>query len=147
MKPKSKGDFLFVESRDFLRRTDLSAQAKVLSSILRSYCNGEGMCFPTIPQLATDSGLSESTVEKYLLELRTREVVAWVIFRDEFKHRRRLYRLRPYPRRPWGKIYPMDHGVKSTPLSVTIVNSKLFKWPAWCRESQADPRGCSDRAP
>lgn len=141
-----KADFLYIESRDFIRRQDISAQAKTLCGILRSYCNGEAMCYPTIPQLSRDSGLSESTTEKYLDELREKEIIAWNIFRDEHQHLRRLYKLRQYQRKAGGKIYPVGQGVKSTPLSVTILNQRLFVWPAWCQESKMGS-SCDMRAP
>lgn len=142
-----KGDFHWQEFRSFWHRTDLSITEKGLLVLMRSYANLAGQAWPTLPQIAKASGLHIETVERHLAALKAKKELAWQEFRDDHGHRRHLYQLPNFRPNPRGQNTPMALGGKIPPLTVTIVNKRMFTVPAWCRESEVNPNGCNQRAP
>lgn len=143
---KRAGDFYFVDSRDFWRREDLNHTEKSILSVLRTYANSEGDCYPTIPQIAQNLGLFHVTVSKYLKGLKSKRELKARYGRDEFGHSRVLYTV-PLFRNPTHKICSMARPTSNRGQSVTILNKKLVKLPAWCREGDVDGKGCDEQAP
>lgn len=141
-----KKEWVFTDSRTFWERTDLTMQEKAICTILRGYSNWEGHAWPTLIQIAHCLQIHAETADRHLQSLREKKEVSWRNYVDDEGHRRRLYRIVLF-KNPWGKITPMAHGGKKPPLTVTIVNNRLIQMTAWCRDEDADPRGCSDYAP
>ncbi len=54
----------------FLYRTDLPSRAITVYLYLDDRANKEGTCWPAIPTIARDTGLSQSTVRRALQDLR-----------------------------------------------------------------------------
>lgn len=144
-KKKTIKEWVFCDSKTFWFRQDLNLTEKGLLTLLRCYCNRAGQAWPTMEQLASNSGLHVETVEIHLASLCRKGELSWQSFRDEDGHKRRLYQVQLF-QNPWGKITPMAHGGKNPPLTVTIVNKKLFVMAAWCREDQANPSGCDEQS-
>lgn len=119
-KTKTGGDWEFKISRQFLDREDLSGSAKWIAVCLRGWCNKSGYAHPTISQISKRSGLSPDTVEKYLLELKKREVVEWIVYQDAHGHRRRRYFMGLQMAKAMGVALPYGHGGMVPPLTSTI---------------------------
>lgn len=133
-KPPSGKDWEFKISRRFLDRPDLTANAKWIAVCLRGWANRDGFATPTLPQIAKRSGLHIETVVKYLAELKSKEVIEWIEFRER-GHKRRRYFLGSKmpismgdatPLGPWGATPPKNkyqfNNMPDHPLNGHAVN-------------------------
>lgn len=63
--------FLPLEANRAIRgRADLDAKAKLVAFVLTTYADEGGVCWPSIATLARDTGLSEASVKRALVDLR-----------------------------------------------------------------------------
>ena len=126
-KPKKRQSWTFRMRRRFWLRADLSLGAKGIGAILLSYANAEGLCWPTVPQIAADACVSEDTADRYMKELHRKQVIEWEYWRDEQGRKRRRFNLNPM-----GVKYPVGHGGKITPLTSTSIKQaeRLFVPPS-----------------
>lgn len=85
----------FRVSRHFMARRDIPAMAKIVGIALLCYADRDGLCCPTLVQLAKDLDLNEATVETRLNQLRDTGIISWTPWIDEFGHKRRHYNLQP----------------------------------------------------
>lgn len=81
-----------------------------------------------MPQIAKRSGFSVDTVEKYLSELQSKEVIEWVNFRDELGHLRRRYFLGLKMPSSMGDATPYGHGGPHPPLNIYQYNTGFREW-------------------
>jgi hypothetical protein len=123
MKKKTGRDWEFRVSRKFMDREDLTGYAKWLAVCLRGWANKDGFAQPTMPQISKRCGFSIDTVDKYLAELKAKEVVEWVNFRDDLGHNRRRYFLGKKLPIALGDATPYGHGGHTPPLTGTISTS------------------------
>lgn len=116
---KTGRDWEFKVSRKFCDRKDLSGYAKWIAVCLRGWADKYGYAEPTMPQIAERCGFSVDTVEKYLFELKSKQVIEWIVFRDDKKHKRRRYFLGVNMPTTMGDATPYAHGGPHPPLTST----------------------------
>jgi len=97
---EQRKSWTFRVSRHFMARQDIPAMAKVVGIALLCYADKDGICCPTMLQLAKDLDLNEATIETRLDQLRSVNAISWTVWTDEFGHKRRNYNLQPAGQHP-----------------------------------------------
>lgn len=124
---KKRQGWTFRMSRRFWLRTDLSLGAKGVGAILLAHADKEGVCWPTIKQIAEAAKIHPETADNHLSELQEMGVICWEHWRDDDGRKRRRFHLNPM-----GVKSPVGHGGKIPPLTSTTPNhaERLFIAPS-----------------
>jgi len=64
-----------IVNREVITDPNLSIGAKALYSVLSCYANKQRTCFPSISTLADDTGSSQSSIDRWIKELKTYKYV------------------------------------------------------------------------
>ena len=64
-----------IVNREVITDPNLSIGAKTLDSVLCCYANKNRTCFPSISTLADDTGSSQSSIDRWIKELKTYKYV------------------------------------------------------------------------
>lgn len=64
-----------IVNREVITDPNLSIGAKALYSVLSCYANKQRTCFPSISTLADDIGSSQSSIDRWIKELKTYKYV------------------------------------------------------------------------
>lgn len=94
VEPVKRQGWTFRVSRAFLRRKDISAAEKITALAILAYADKQGVCCPTMLQLAADLSIHHETVKVHVAALRAAAVLSWTLWTDEHGHKRRNYSLK-----------------------------------------------------
>ena len=71
----TKNNKFGIVNREVITDPNLSIGAKTLYSVLCCYANKQRTCFPSISTLADDTGSSQSSIDRWIKELKTYKYV------------------------------------------------------------------------
>lgn len=71
----TKNNRFGIVNREVITDPNLSIGAKALYSVLCCYANKQRTCFPSISTLADDIGSSQSSIDRWIKELKTYKYV------------------------------------------------------------------------
>ena len=71
----TKNNKFGIVNREVITDPDLSIGAKTLYSVLCCYANKQRTCFPSISTLADDTGSSQSSIDRWIKELKKHKYI------------------------------------------------------------------------